>query len=609
MPSPFPFLRRRWIRIIQFLRFVELPLPGLAALGMVSLLAAVLDGVGIGLLVPLLKGVIESDLAMVTDSVVFGWFTHLFVSEWWQRPTVILASLVLLACGAAIAHQVFEYWAAIMTSRLTRASADKLRRRIFGLYLTMGQTFFDLRNFGELQTVIVDYTHDIGETCLYLRDVITRAMIVIIYVGLMLALSWQLSLILFALAPIYHFGVTALIRRIKTASPRYSEAKRDLNAVVHRVLPRLPLIRSSSMLAVEMQNFSLRSNELRWQENQMDAKLQLVTPLQRIFLNLLLLVLVFVIYGLLQRNWIGVSAVLVYFFLVREVVTSMGVFSFFRANISRIDGHISAIRELEQAHPQFRVRGGTTPFKGLHDAIHFRKLDFHYEGHPDVLQKISFSVRQGQRTAIVGPSGSGKSTLIQLLLRHYPCPRNRVFFDETDINDLELGSLASQISWVSQNIQLFNDTLHHNLTYGLPEVDDHTLEKLIAQTKLTDVVSRLPHGLQTRIGDDGIRLSGGERQRVSIARALLKDAPILILDEATNAMDTQLENEIRETIETLAKGRTVLVITHQLSSLQRVDHIVMVEAGHLVEQGAPSALRTSGGRFQQLWDEQRLELD
>jgi subfamily B ATP-binding cassette protein MsbA len=227
-----------------------------------------------------------------------------------------------------------------------------------------------------------------------------------------------------------------------------------------------------------------------------------------------------------------------------------------------------------------------------------------------VLRKLTLTIKKSKMTAIVGRSGSGKTTLINILMRMYECPPGKVFFDGVDIRDYTTASIRDGIAYVSQEPLLFNDTLRKNLIYGMEDkVSDEDINKAIAKAKLLQFLKSLPAGLETIVGDRGTRLSGGERQRVAIARAILKNAGILILDEATSSVDLHTEMLLQSDIEELTRGRTTIVIAHRLSTIKKADWIIVLNGGRVVEEGDMETLLAKKGVFHKHWTEQKFTND
>jgi ATP-binding cassette, subfamily B, bacterial MsbA len=255
-------------------------------------------------------------------------------------------------------------------------------------------------------------------------------------------------------------------------------------------------------------------------------------------------------------------------------------------------------------------RKGAVKLKGFTDSIEFRDVHFSYdkEGQTvdglerhEALRGVSLTVKRGEVVALVGPSGAGKSTLMNLLPRFYDVSGGTILIDGHDVRDLTIASLRKQIGKVTQETVLFNDTVRNNIAYGQPDVPMERIEAAAKAARAHDFIKRLPEGYDTQIGERGTRLSGGERQRLAIARALVKDAPILVLDEATSSLDTESEAQVQAALATLMSERTVLVIAHRLSTVRRADRIAVMEHGRITDMGTHEELLTRGGTYSRLY--------
>jgi subfamily B ATP-binding cassette protein MsbA len=267
-------------------------------------------------------------------------------------------------------------------------------------------------------------------------------------------------------------------------------------------------------------------------------------------------------------------------------------------------GASEEIFQFVDAQDEVRQRRGAVALKSFEGRIEFREVCFGYEREgvcKQVLNGVSLTLRRGEVVALVGPSGAGKSTLVNLLPRFFDVTAGAILLDAHDVRDLTLSSLRKQIGKVTQETVLFNDTVRNNIAYGQPDVPMARIEAAATAALAHEFVLRLPKGYDTVIGERGARLSGGERQRLAIARALLKNAPILILDEATSALDAESEAAVQAALANLMEGRTVLVIAHRLSTVRRADRIAVMEQGRLTELGSHEQLLAQGGTYSRLY--------
>jgi subfamily B ATP-binding cassette protein MsbA len=252
--------------------------------------------------------------------------------------------------------------------------------------------------------------------------------------------------------------------------------------------------------------------------------------------------------------------------------------------------------------PEIADKIGAKALPPFHQDITLKDISFSYDGITPVLHEINLSVKRGEIVAIVGPSGSGKSTLSNLIPRFFDIQKGALLIDGIDIRDVTLKSLRDQIAIVTQQTILFNDTIRNNISYGDPDRSEFEIKEAARAAYAINFIEQLPEGFNTVIGESGIRLSGGERQRLSIARALLKNAPILVLDEATSALDSESEREVQRALDNLMKDRTTLVIAHRLSTIKNADRIIVVKNGVIVEEGSHDVLLEMHGEYESLYN-------
>jgi len=310
---------------------------------------------------------------------------------------------------------------------------------------------------------------------------------------------------------------------------------------------------------------------------------------------------------LMNRNAGDLAGYMVFLFVLRRSMLTFGFFNRFQVTVAMIDGMVQEISNMFSDEDKHFVVGGVTVFPGLKERIDFHHLNFSYGHESPVLKDVSFSIPQGQMTAIVGATGSGKTTLVNLLMRFYDCPPESILIDSQDIRSFTLESLRKAFAYVGQDTQLFNETLRYNLSYGLDRsVTDTELKQVVERAQLEDFIKKLPKGFETFVGDRGVRLSGGERQRIAIARAFLKGSEILILDEATSAIDTATEKQIQDAIEVLIRGKTTIVIAHRLSTVKHADKLIILKDGRVTEAHSFDELTRKSSPLYQNWEGQKV---
>jgi subfamily B ATP-binding cassette protein MsbA len=343
-------------------------------------------------------------------------------------------------------------------------------------------------------------------------------------------------------------------------------------------------------------------------EFSIDKKHNLMDPVREMASMLsVLFVLSLAAFLVAHDKSVTIASALVFFYVLRRFYAHLSVLNSFFGHIASVSGPASAIRWVLNDKEKYFVPEGGIEFKGLVTDIEFKNLTFGYVNDRVVLKDLSFVIEKEKMTAIVGPTGAGKTTIISLILRFYDCPPASIFINGIDIRDYTFHSLMKSVAYVSQDMLLFNDTIKVNLTYGLNrKVSQEEMANIIHKAQLFDYIASLPDGMDTIIGDRGIVLSGGEKQRVSIARALLKGAEILVLDEATSSMDTKTEHMIQEAMEEAIKGKTVIAIAHRLSTIKNADKILVIEDGRLVEEGSLEGLLQKKCKFYESWNEQRF---
>jgi len=596
------------ISAVAFLRKMDVKLLYFVIPVFLSMAVALFEGLSLGLLVPLAKGVIYQDFGFTRALPVFNNIIALLPENLTKTDSFIFAFIVTLIFAAVILKNVLGYLSGLCVSYQIGRFASNLRKAVFGRCLGFGKFFFDRAGNAYLSSVVTGFPGMVAAGLSSLQHLTTTVFTLCVYIIIMCLVSWQLTLGFLLIFPIFHYSLKRLIEKMKEASKMQTSAQVNMSKHTLDAIRGITLIKLYNRENGEIKNFSNLSDEVRKAEFSMQKKNSLIAPLHELLITSMILILIIVIaFIVTTRKMQDISGFLLFFVIMRRSSASMGIFNMFRASMAAIDWPLQALRNIFKDEGKSFVKGGNLRFPGLRDEIEFRGLNFSYIKGVEILKGVDFTAKKGEMTALVGPTGVGKTTIISLLLCFYECPSLSIFLDGRDIRDYTLESLRNHMALVSQDTILFNDTIRNNIAYGFgSRAADDALMDMVKKARLYDFIQTLPDGLDTVVGDMGIRLSGGEKQRVSIARALLKGSEILILDEATSSLDTHTEKLIQQAIEEAVKGRTTVVIAHRLSTVKNANKIVVVEDGRVVEQGALQELLDRKGRFYEYWEEQKF---
>ncbi|WP_250462096.1 lipid A export permease/ATP-binding protein MsbA [Microbulbifer litoralis] len=516
----------------------------------------------------------------------------------WLIPLAMLVIIVLRACGNFIGSYGLAY--------VARSVIHSLRTELFAKIGQLPSAYFD-RYTGAYLISKVSYnieqvTNSITKA---VRTLIRESFTTIGLLVYLLLVNWKLTLTFFVFAPIIAFIVRTVGKRFRKLSHRIQNTMGDVTHVTQEAINGYQVVRMYGGQKYENDRFRSASDNNRQQFMKLVVANNGSVSVIQILVGLSTATIVWLALapGMVESMTAGVFAA--YIGAAASLAKPVRSLSEVFADIQKGIAAAESIFEVFDAPGE--PEGGTAELpQPVRGAVTFENLGFRYdESAPAVLSDINFAVEPGQTVALVGASGSGKSTLVSLLARFYEPTGGRILLDGVDIGEVSLLSLRHQISMVSQNIVLFNDTVYRNIAYG--ELEESTPEQVRRAIELAhagDFVGELPNGLDTVLGDNAQMLSGGQRQRLAIARALLKDAPILILDEATSALDNESERAIQAALTEVMKNRTTFVIAHRLSTIESADRILVMEQGSIIESGNHTELLEQGGRYATLLQQQ-----
>ncbi|MCC6341454.1 MAG: ATP-binding cassette domain-containing protein [Bryobacterales bacterium] len=514
--------------------------------------------------------------------------------------------LVFLIRGAA------DYCGNYLVNYAGFSAVTDLRQRVFERVVGQDAVFFESHTTGRLMSSIMNDVDKIQQaTSSMLADWLRQTFSALGLLWVVLQMDWKLAIVSFTVLPFVFVPTARLGRKLRRTTRGAQDDAAELNQILQETLTGHQVVKSFGAEGLEAERFRKASARLRSSNLRYAAQQAIASPLIEFFGALTIVILLTYARGQIQLGRLTTgeftSFVIALLMLYEPVKRLTGIHNIFQQGL----GASQKVFEYLDRDQFVKEKRGAVALDGFHEEIQLERLAFRYPTTPDgfLLRDVNLTVKAGEVVALVGPSGAGKSTLANLLARFYDVSSGAIRVDGHDIRDVTLASLRRQIGIVAQDTFLFNDTVANNIRYGRPEAGDEEVRRAARGALAEDFIERLPRGYDTLIGERGMKLSGGQRQRIAIARALLKDAPVLILDEATSHLDTESEMLVQRALSNLINGRTVIVIAHRLSTIRRAGKIVVLDHGRIVETGAHEELVNAGGVYQRLHELQFLEAD
>jgi ATP-binding cassette, subfamily B, bacterial MsbA len=579
--------------------------PRVTALALVfSVLAATFEGVSIGFLFSFLQSLTSPSARPIQTGV--GWFDIwiLGVNASATSRLYRISALILLS---SCIRSVFNYLAQLYTEIAQFNLMDRLRKQIFEQLQALNLSFFTKIEAGELINTTTTETERVRYAFGGIAFLISRILTVLTYLISMFLLSWQFTILAIMLFGLMAIGLSNLITRTRERSFPLTTTNSKFTSTAIEFISGIRTIQSSATQEYEREKYYKASSDITKAATSLSIFSTSVKPLAEGLATAILVgMIVFAFTGVLMKEIMAVSSLLTFFFILFRLVPILQDVNGTRSFIATLDGSNKKIKSLLRADNKPYFQNGTIEFLGLHRSIELIDVDFRYETDRSILRGISLSIKRGHMTAIVGASGAGKTTLADLIPRFYDPTSGRVAIDDVDLRQLEINSFRRKLAVVSQDTFIFNTSVRNNIAYGSADATDTAIEKAAQLANALEFILDMPEGFETILGDRGVRLSGGQRQRIAIARALLRDPEILILDEATSALDSVSERLIQESLEKLSVGRTTIAIAHRLSTISRADKVVVLDKGHIVEQGKYDELLSQQGY---LWKYHQMQND
>lgn len=531
----------------------------------------------------------------------------LFPNIPWMADVRLLQAVPLLIVIIALWQGIGSFLGNFYLAKVSLGLVHDLRVQLFNNLLTLPNRYFDNHNSGHLiSRITYNVTMVTGAATDAVKVIVREGMTVVFLFCTLLWMNWKLTLVMVAILPVIALMVSSTSKKFRKQSKKIQVAMGDVTHVASETIQNYRVVRSFGGERYEQQRFLDSSTSNTDKQLRMIKTNAVYTPSLQLVIYVAMSVLLFLV--LLLRGDSSPGDLVAYITLAGLLPKPIRQLSEVSSTIQKgVSGAESIFEQLDEVPEN---DSGTVELAQVSGQLEVRDLNFTYpNSDKPVLENISFTAEKGQMVALVGRSGSGKSTLANLIPRFYEHQHGQILLDGVDIKDFTLTNLRRHMALVTQQVSLFNDTVAKNIAYG--DLADASLEEIEAAAQAAyaaEFIERMPQGYDTIVGENGVLLSGGQRQRLAIARALLKNAPLLILDEATSALDTESERHIQAALDHAVQGRTTLVIAHRLSTIEKADLILVMDQGRIVERGNHQELLAQNGYYSRLHATQFQEL-
>ena len=582
-----------------------------------NFLHAIFGSLSIAMLIPIL-GIIFSSQQDVTEKVPFALDTDTIKQLFNYYVTQIKyeygasATLILIGGVAIVATALktgFAYLGSYELIFIRNGVVRDIRRKIYLKILSLPLPFFSEERKGDIIARMTGDVQEVEASVMSSLDMFFQnPILILVYLTMMLLMSWQLTLFVFILLPIMGWLIGRVGKNLKRRSYEGQTKMGEILALMEETLSGLRVIKAFNAESKMEHRFSDENEAYRRIQNRLMRRRSLAHPMSE-FLGTIVIVIILWFGGSLVLGEsaslspeVFISYIALFYCIINPAKNLTNAYYSIQkglAAMERIDVILAAESSIQEpAHPQ--------PIANFNSQIEYRHVSFSYNGTKQVLRDINLTIPKGKTIALVGQSGSGKSTLVDLLPRFYDVTEGAILIDGTDIRRLSFYNLRELMGNVNQDPILFNDTIYNNIAFGVEHATPEQVEQAARIANAHDFILQTEHGYQTVIGDRGGKLSGGQRQRLSIARAVLKNPPIMILDEATSALDTESEKLVQEALDNLMRNRTSIVIAHRLSTIKNADLICVFHDGQIVERGTHEELLRQNGIYTKLYNMQNF---
>lgn len=585
-----------------------------------NVMYALFSTLGMVMIIPVMNVLFSEETRVVIKPVYQGiwkikdylndtlyYYINLFAEERGIHYALYLT--ISLIIGIFLFKNLFNYLGSQHLMKLKTGVLRDLREKMYSKIVDLPVSYYSEKRKGDIMARILGDVNEVQNSFFSILELIIKEPLTILFSLIaMFAISWKLTLFVFIFIPISAFIISKIGKSLKSQSTRAQQESGFLISIVEESLSGLKVIKGYNAETFFKNVFNGSTERIYTLSNKIGKKNNLASPMSE-FLGIVIIA-VLLIYGgtlVLQEGSLTGGAFIGYIAMAYNVLTPAKAIS--KASYQVKNGISAAERVFEVIETPNVIKDaeGSVAFQKFSDKISLKNITFSYDGEQNVLKNFSLDIPKGKTVALVGQSGSGKSTIANLLMRFYDVQNGEISIDGLNIKSIQLNALREQLGLVTQDSIMFNGTIADNIKIGKQNATEEEVIDALKIANAYEFVQNLPQGIHTNIGDAGGKLSGGQKQRISIARAVLKNPPIMVLDEATSALDTESERLVQDALEKMMANRTSVVIAHRLSTIQKADVIVVMHRGEIAEQGTHDELIAKNGTYAKLVSLQSFE--